>query len=108
MVGTAVYQVGRTSAIHVKKRRALKPVVQQTSPPADSGASVPAIKPWMWNSGMMLRPRSALENANVSRIWRADAHTLRWASGTILGREVVPEGFHTIPMSLGAGGPERS
>ena len=27
--------------------------------PRDSGASRPAIRPWMWNSGMMLRPRSA-------------------------------------------------
>ena len=45
MVGTAVYQVGRASAIQEKNFRALKPVVQQTSPPADSGARMPAIRP---------------------------------------------------------------
>ena len=47
MVGTAVYQVGLASSIQAKKRSALKPGVQNTRPPADSGASTPAIRPWM-------------------------------------------------------------
>src|SRR5262249_20575885 len=68
MVGTAVYQVGRTSAILVRRRGAVTPVVQQTWPPADKGANVPAIRPWIWNSGMILSPRSAFENASVCRI----------------------------------------
>src|ERR1700675_3546152 len=83
MVGTAVYQVGRTSAIQEKNFSALKPGVKQTSPPADRGASVPAIRPWIWNSGMMLSSRSAAVSASVLRMLRADAQTLRWASGTI-------------------------
>ena len=47
MVGTAVYQVGFASSIQPKNFSALKPGVQNTRPPADSGASVPAIRPWM-------------------------------------------------------------
>ena len=47
MVGTAVYQVGCASSIQRKKCRASKPGVQNTSPPADSGASRPAMSPWM-------------------------------------------------------------
>ena len=47
MVGTAVYHVGRVSAIHEKNLRALNPGVQHTSPPAESGASSEAISPWM-------------------------------------------------------------
>jgi len=39
----------------------------------------------MWNSGMMLSPRSAGVNASVARIFRAEAQTLRWAKGTISG-----------------------
>ncbi len=51
MVGTAVYQVGFDSSI-AKNFSALNPGVQNTEPPRDSGASSPAISPWMWNSGM--------------------------------------------------------
>src|SRR5271166_2721875 len=53
MVGTAVYQVGFDSSIAAKNFSALNPGVQNTEPPRDSGASSPAISPWMWNSGMM-------------------------------------------------------
>ena len=45
IVGTAVYQVGLASSIHLKKRRALKPGVQKTLEPAERGANSPAIKP---------------------------------------------------------------
>src|SRR5215471_16502648 len=49
MVGTAVYQVGWTSLIQEKNLSALKPVEQHTWHPAESGASVAAMRPWMWN-----------------------------------------------------------
>ena len=47
MVGTAVYQVGLASSIQAKNFSALNPGVQNTCEPADSGASTPAISPWM-------------------------------------------------------------
>ena len=53
----------------------------------------------MWNSGMMFRPRSAGVNCSVVRMLRAEAARLPTLSGTILGREVVPEVCSTMPMS---------
>ena len=38
-----------------------------------------AIRPWMWNSGMMLRQRSAGVSASVSRMCLAEAARLRLA-----------------------------
>ena len=99
MVGTAVYQVGWASSIQPKNLSALKPGVQNTCEPAASGASTPAISPWMWNSGMMFSPQSAAVNCSVLRMWVAEAARLRWDSGTILGREVVPEVCSTIDTS---------
>src|SRR3954469_3215005 len=55
IVGTAVYQVGRTSLNQPKNRNALKPGEQHTAPPAARLLSVAAISPWIWNSGMMFR-----------------------------------------------------
>ena len=66
MVGTAVYQVGLHSAIHWKNFSALNPGVQKIVLPAASGASVPAIRPWMWNSGMMFSARSAAVSCSVA------------------------------------------
>jgi hypothetical protein len=91
MVGTAVYQVGASSSSHWKKRRALKPGVQTTLAPAESVASTAAIRPWMWNSGMMLRQRSPAASDSVRRMCCAEAARLAWLRGTIFGREVVPE-----------------
>src|SRR5919206_3079114 len=65
IVGTAVYQVGWASSSQAKKRRALKPGVQNTEPPAASEESVAAIRPWMWKSGMMFMQRSAELSASV-------------------------------------------
>ncbi len=59
MVGTAVYQVGRTSSNQEKNLRALKPGVQTTEPPAAMLDRTAAIRPWMWKSGMMLRQTSS-------------------------------------------------
>src|SRR5271165_3681702 len=91
MVGTAVYQLGLDSSNAAKNFSALKPGVQNTEPPRDSGAKSPAISPWMWNSGMMLRPRSAAVKARLVALFSADFVTLACDSGTIFGRDVVPE-----------------
>jgi hypothetical protein len=99
IVGTAVYQVGLASSIQPKNFSALKPGVQNTCEPAASGASTPAIRPWMWNSGMMFSPQSVAVNCSVLRMLLADAARLPCDSGTILGREVVPEVCSTIDTS---------
>src|SRR5258708_7240964 len=105
MVGTAVYQVGLASLTQPKNFNALNPGVQNTDPPAESGASTPAIRPWMWNSGMITRPGSASLGGGVWLTLRALAQTLRWVRGTIFGREVVPEVCSPRATSDGAAGP---
>src|SRR5260221_8387122 len=77
IVGTAVYQLGSTSCSQPKNFSALKPGVQDTQPPADNGANMPAISPWMWNSGMMLKPRSCAVKAVERATFDAEAQTLR-------------------------------
>ena len=106
IVGTAVYQVGFASSIQPKNFSALKPGVQNTCEPADSGASTPAIRPWMWKSGMMFRPQSVGTNFSVARMCCAEAARLRCDSGTIFGREVVPEVCSTIDTSSGSAVPD--
>ena len=101
MVGTPVYQVGRASAIHEKNLSASNPGGQHTWPPADSGAKSPAIRPWMWNSGMMQSPRSSAENPSVAQMLPAEATRFRCNSGTILGRDVVPDVCSTSAASSG-------
>ena len=91
MVGTAVYQLGLASSIQAKNFSALKPGVQNTCEPAASGANTPAIRPWMWNSGITFSARSDGVSARCSAMCRADATRLAWVSGTIFGRAVVPE-----------------
>src|SRR6185437_4893149 len=99
MVGTAVYQVGFTSSIQAKKRSALKPGEHDTDAPAPSELKVAAISPWIWNSGMMLRQRSAGVSESVAPMCRADAARFAVASGTILGRAVVPDVCSTSAIS---------
>src|SRR5205823_4687810 len=101
IVGTAVYQVGWAASSQAKKRKALKPGVQNTDAPAASDESVAAISPWMWNSGMMFMQRSAGVSASVWLMWRAEAVRLLWLSGTCFGREVVPEVWSTSAISSG-------
>ena len=57
--GTAVVQVGRKASSQARKRPSRYPGVQAMLPPLASVASSAATSPWMWNSGMMLRQRSA-------------------------------------------------
>ncbi len=102
MVGTAVYQLALHSSIQPKNFSALKPGVQNTELPADKGARTPAISPWIWNRGMMLSPTSVGSKRVVARILWAEAQTLRWRKGTILGREVVPDVCSTRAMSSGS------
>ena len=40
---------------------------------------------------MTLRQRSSEPKDSVAEMFLADAHVLAWLSGTILGREVVPD-----------------
>src|SRR6185437_4359810 len=106
MVGTAVYQVGFTSSSQAKNLSALKPGVQWTLAPAASEDSVAAIRPWIWNSGMTLRQRSAGVSWSVTPICRAVAAMLAGDSGTILGRDVVPDVCSTNAMSSGCEKPD--
>ena len=99
MVGTAVYQVGWHSFIQPKKRSALKPGVQKIDCRRPSVPAAPAISPWMWNIGITCSPRSAAVRRSVALMLRADAHTLRCVSGTILGRDVVPDVCRISAMS---------
>ena len=105
MVGTAVYQVGCNSSSQPKNFSALNPGVQNTLPPAAIEESTAAIRPWIWNSGMMLRQRSAGVSARVRPICVAEASTFRWDSGTSFGREVVPE---VCSSSATSSGPEKA
>ena len=77
--------------------------VHTTDPPAASGASSPAIRPWMWKSGITLRDRSSLVSASESAMLRAERARLRWRRGTILGRDVVPDVCNTRAMSSRSG-----
>src|SRR5687767_11925160 len=101
MVGTAVYQLGSASSIHWKNFRALKPGVQTTEGPAESGKGTAAMRPWMWKSGRKLRQRSAGISASISRMFFAEAARLACVSGTILGRDGVPDVWSTSATSPG-------
>lgn len=59
----------------------------------------------MWNSGMMLRHLSAGVSASVLPICLAEAQIFACASGTILGRDVVPEVCRISAMSSCWAGP---
>jgi hypothetical protein len=54
---------------------------------------------------MMFRPVSPGPSASVSRTFCADAETFRCDSGTIFGREVVPEVCRMSAMSSAVAGP---
>jgi hypothetical protein len=101
MVGTAVYQLGLASSSQAKNFNALKPGVQKTLAPTRSEDRIAAIRPWIWNSGMTFIQRSSAVNARVVLMLRAEAHRLRCVSGTILGRDVVPEVCSTSATSSG-------
>ncbi len=104
MVGTAVYQLGFTSSNQRNTLSASKPGEQCTEAPACSDDSTAAISPWMWNSGMMLRQRSAGSRRRVAAMCPAEAQRLAPLSGTIFGREVVPEVCSTSAVSPGPAG----
>src|SRR5689334_17097530 len=105
MVGTAVYQLGVTSSSQPKNLSALKPGVQEMEAPADSEESTAAMSPCIWNSGMMLRQLSSDLSARVRAILLAEAVTFLWLSGTIFGRDVVPDVCSTSATSSACAGP---
>src|SRR5437660_8287425 len=104
IVGTAVYQVAAKSCSHPRKRRPSKPEVQITLPLTVTLAARAATSPWMWNSGITLRQRSAADKLSVAATLLADAHRLAWVSGTCFGRDVVPLVCRTRATSSGAAG----
>ena len=80
----------------IESRRAV-----DARPGVPSVDSTHAISPWMWKSGITLRQRSAVVSRSVRRMFSAVAQTFPCSSGTILGREVVPEVCRTRAMSSG-------
>ena len=50
-----------------------------------------AIKPWMWNSGIILNPLSVFLSFSTSAIFNAEDMILIQESCTCLGLEVFPE-----------------
>src|SRR5258708_17598830 len=91
MVGTAEYQVGANSRSQPKKRATSQPGVQTTPAPAASDVITVAMRPGPWNSGSTFRQRSASLSCNAATALNADVQILPWVSGTIFGRDVVPD-----------------
>src|SRR5579862_5356528 len=91
MAGTAVYQVGRNSASQPKNCVTSKPDVQTTLDPAASPASRPEIKPCPWKIGSTFSNRSRGPSDKWEPTLPADRQTLACVSGTVLGRDVVPD-----------------
>ena len=90
MAGTAVNQLGRVASNHAKKASALNFGGHTVDPPAESGQIRPFKSPWLWNSGMTLRQRSAGFRSSQLHIALEEAMTMEWRTGTTLGRPVVP------------------
>ncbi len=78
-------------SIQAKNCSALKPGAHQIDAPAASEAETAAIRPWIWNSGITFRQRSAGVRSSDTWMCSAEAQIFDWSSGTILGRDVVPE-----------------
>ena len=106
MVGTAVYQVGFASSSHWKNFSALKPGVQTTDAPAESDdehrrdQAVDVEQRHDVQAAVGRRQRQRLADVAAPRRRRS-----RWLSGTIFGREVVPEVCRTSAMSPASAGP---
>ena len=65
------------------------------------------MSPWMWNSGITFRQRSAAVSRSVCATLSAEAHTFRCESGTILGRDVVPDVWRMRATSSSSASPPR-
>mmetsp|Transcript_41238 Transcript_41238/g.92858 ORF Transcript_41238/g.92858 Transcript_41238/m.92858 type:complete len:203 (+) Transcript_41238:1593-2201(+) len=95
MKGTALYQVGPSSASHrntlSSPPAAGKPGEASTAAPATRLASRFTARPWMWWSGSRLRQQSVDGSSpSVDAMHCAPTHRFSCVSGTILGLEVVP------------------
>src|SRR5580658_6888485 len=104
MVGTAEYQVGANSRSQPKKRLTSQPGVQTTAPPAASDVITVAMRPWPWNSGSTFRQRSASLSCSAATALQAEVQILACVSGTIFGRDVVPDVNKNSAMAPGPTG----
>ena len=69
--------MGRASSSQPKNLSALNPGVQKIEPPTLKGASVAAISPWMWNSGITFRQRSVSVSASDRTMFAAETFAPR-------------------------------
>src|ERR1700733_13557318 len=60
----------------------------------------------MWNKGITLSARSLAESSSEAAMLRAEVQMLACVSGTIFGREVVPEVCKMRAVLLASAGPE--
>ena len=67
--------------------------------PAFMDESNAPMSPCMWNRGMMFRQRSVSTKFKVRRIFSAEVQRFFAVSGTILGRDVVPDVCRTKAIS---------
>ena len=62
----------------------------------------------MWNKGITLRARSLAESSSEAAMLRAEVQMLACVSGTIFGREVVPDVCRMSATSSASAGPGRA
>src|SRR5262245_18696368 len=102
MVGTAVYQVGASSATHSKNEGARNPGAQIVLPPAATEDNNAPTSPWMWKRGMTFRQRSTSISSSAAATLCAEKHSLWFVSGTSFGRDVAPDVCRTSATSCGS------
>ena len=100
-----MYQLGADASNQLNTFKALKEGQQNTEPPAATEDNTAAINPWMWNSGIIFIHLSEFESDKVAPMCFAEEVILTCDSGTIFGRDVVPEVCNTKAMSSGSAMP---
>ena len=86
IVGTAVYQVGRSSSIHPGRRARVEPgrCTRRCRRRRVTPSSA-ATMPWMWKSGITLRQRSSGPSPSVAATLRGRRQQVCSVSGTSFG-----------------------
>ena len=85
-----------------KKLLTSHPGVQTTLAPAASEVSTLAMRPCPWNRGITFKHRSVSFSTSAAHELRADVQMLACVSGTIFGRDVVPDVRNSSATSAGA------